>query len=82
MSMSHVFLHGVLAAIILVVGGSRDGGARARARCLLVFLLCAVASTSLLGSGSKAQVAGVTTLRLGYMFVFSPLNVCSSHSQH
>lgn len=40
------------------------------------FLLCSVAITSLLGGGSRAQVAGVTARRLGYMFVFSPLNKC------
>ena len=80
MNMSHVFLHRVLAAIILVVGRTRDGGARARARCFFGFLLCSAASTSVLGGGSRAQVAGVTARRLGYMFVFSPLNVCSPHS--
>ena len=45
-SIGHVFSQCVLAAITLVGGRGRVGGARARARCKLGLLLCSLATTT------------------------------------
>ena len=63
MSMGHVFPRGVLAAVTHcwrwgweVGGGAGDEGARARAWCEPVLLLCSVADTALCGVGEGPKV--------------------------
>lgn len=52
---SHVFLQGVLADIILVGSGVGDGGPRARQRYVEGLLFCSVAITTLLGVESAPK---------------------------
>ena len=50
-SICQVFLQCVLAAVTFVGSVTRDGGARARSRCELGFLLCSLANITGVGVG-------------------------------
>ena len=56
LDVSHVFPHGVLAAITLVVGWAREGGATTGPGCETGLPLCSVAITALSRVGSDLNL--------------------------
>ena len=56
MDTSHVFPHGVLAAITLAGNEARDGGARAGIGCEAGLRLCSVTITALSGARSDTEL--------------------------
>ena len=77
-STNHIFLQGVLAA--LVGGGAGGGKARSRAVCELRLLLYSGTCTTLLMVGVGSQDAGVEALRVMSELAPFPLSVCSPSS--
>lgn len=82
LSLRHVFLQGVLAALTLVGSGTGDGGARAGARCDSGLLLCLVTITAPLGSGGSFLVAGAEAARVRSETALFPPRVCFPLSHH